>query len=480
MKENEQVQDCLLRHKESNEIAVKCGNTILTYRELYEKSRKLSHTIKDRNGIIGIFLPNSIEYIISYYGVLMSDNIVLTIYDKLKVNELRNIINTSGVHTFITSKNHESLFKDNFPNINIILIDCLNEIDDCCHDEITTVRKNSDIAIILGTSGTTKESKLVPLTHSNLCSNIQFYLERFDATDCQNELIVLPLTSSFCNTAQLLACTWLGKTLILYEGVFNPIRVIEVIKENHINHVKFVPSLLRIFLFYCKSAHKDIKKELNELKCVMVGGGPVSVEVVKQASEMLPEVRFIQAYGMSEASPMVACQTAKDCLRKIGSVGKVLKGIQLKIVSDVESQTGEIAIKGPTVMKEYFHSNYPACENGWFMTGDIGYLDEDGYLYISGRKKNMIISAGQNIYPEEIENVMLQLPNIKDVYVQGIEDPIMGEAVIANVVCEDKDLFDIRAIETFLGERLTDYKIPTKYILCDSLDKTSTGKIRRH
>lgn len=213
----------------------------------------------------------------------------------------------------------------------------------------------------------------------------------------------------------------------------------------------------------------------------------MSVTKIEELVKRFPSIGFIQTYGQTECSPRVTALLPSDALKKIGSVGKPIPNVQIKICDENGKaadfyEKGEILVNGDNVMKGYYKRDEITCSvkiDSWLHTGDIGYLDEEGYLYLVGRKKNIIISGGINIYPEEIEQMLMNYGGVKESYVYGIEHDILGEVPVAEIVLKDDEFLNVNEILNFCKERLAPYKVPKKIKVVKSLEKTYNGKIKR-
>lgn len=228
------------------------------------------------------------------------------------------------------------------------------------------------------------------------------------------------------------------------------------------------------------------KYDMSSLRYLCFGGGVMPVHKLKQIISFFEGTGIVQTYGQTEASPRVTCLLPKDCLRKIGSVGKPIPGVEIDILDKngvpvKNGEKGEIVVRGNNVMKGYYKHQDKTEQtiiNGWLHTGDIGRVDEEGYLYIVGRIKNVIISGGLNIYPEEIEEILINYEGIKEVIVFGEKHDILGEIPVAKVVT-DGCYIDEGQILEYSKKMVDAYKIPKKIIFCEQLEKTYNGKIRR-
>ena len=338
----------------------------------------------------------------------------------------------------------------------------------------------NDVALMLHTSGTTSNPKRVMLTHKNLIYNIEANIESLKLEDKDNVLIALPMFFGYCNTAQFLTHIYLGARMTILDGMFLPKKFFQIVEQEKITNFTGVPSMLLMLLEYKYSENYDY----SSLKFICFGGGKMPKNKLEMLIERYQTIRFVHTYGQTECSPRVTALLPEFSLSKIGSVGKTISGVEIKIVNDKgevkNEEIGEILVKGPNVMKGYFKHQKATNEaiiDNWIHTGDLGYIDSDGFLYLTGRIKNVIISGGINIYPEEIEEFLLKQEGVKEVCVHGESDELLGEIPVAKIVTNGELCESV--IKDICREKLASYKVPRKIIIVEKLEKTYNGKIKR-
>jgi long-chain acyl-CoA synthetase len=240
-----------------------------------------------------------------------------------------------------------------------------------------------------------------------------------------------------------------------------------------------------IFILMVNTAEEEgIKHDLSSLRLCYAGGAPISTDIMKRFHQLYG-LAVVQFWGLTEATSHLTCQPI-DGTGKLGSVGKALPGWKVKIVDDNSedlppNKPGEMIVSGP-MMKRYHNNPQATAEtirDGWLYTGDIGKADEDGELFILGRKKEMIIAKGQNIYPSDIEDVLHTYPKIAEAAVVGIPDELRGEVIRAVVSLKAGETATEQEIKRFCLDRIANYKVPRQVIFLDSLPKTAAGKIRK-
>lgn len=491
------VKDILLKGVENKKVAIIEGEKSITYTELYNNSNNNSNLIKEyckKNNFgknIGIFLNNSIDYALAYFSINLCDKIIVPINVKAKTKELISTISYCELDLIITNSFYKKVLKELIEDENIT-IDIFN-LDENDFERIgskSSISNNKDnsgecedVVIMLHTSGTTSNPKRVMLTNKSLIANIKSNIESLKLTENDISLIALPMTFGYCNTAQFLTHLYLGATIVIMNGLFIPTKFFSIVDKYKITNFTGVPTMLLLLLDF-----NNKKYNINSLRFICFGGGKMPLEKLKLLIEKYPSIGFLQTYGQTEASPRVTLLRKEDSLRKIGSVGKPIPNVKVRIVDefnkDVSSNNeGEIIVFGDNLMKGYYKNpieTSKVLKDGWLYTGDLGVYDEEGYIYIVGRKKNVIISGGINVYPEEIEEVLTEHYAIQEAYVFGEDDNILGEVPVAKVVLKENNEETTEGeIKNYCLDKLASYKVPKNIEFVNSLEKTTTGKIRR-
>jgi long-chain acyl-CoA synthetase len=346
----------------------------------------------------------------------------------------------------------------------------------------TAVTGPEDTAVILYTSGTTGQPKGAELSHSNMIMNARLCDNMYPPADHDVTLITLPLFHSFGQTVQMNSGFYRGMTLTLLPR-FDPGNTLAIMERDNVSIFAGVPTMYWAMLKYPGADKFDLKKIANNLRLAVSGGSAMPVEVMKEFEKKF-SVSILEGYGLSETSP-VASFNKLDRPAKPGSVGPPVWGVSIRIV-DLDGnelpqgEMGEILIKGHCVMKGYYkrpEATAEALDDGWLHTGDIGNLDEDGYLYITDRVKDMIIRGGFNVYPREIEEVMMAHPAISLAAVIGIPDDSHGEEIKAFVILNADAEIKEEEIVDWCKENMAAYKYPRVVEIRETLPMTATGKI---
>ena len=344
----------------------------------------------------------------------------------------------------------------------------------------------NDEALLLFTGGTSGRAKGVPLTHGNIIANTRQVGSRWSVKPDDVVLHVPPMFHS----AELVKTAYLMEgAASVYLPKFDPDALLRTIEEFNVSFALLVPTMLMLTLQSGKVSQYDV----SSLKQIIYGASPMSAGWVKAAFEAFPNVEIAQGYGLTETAPLLTMldhQSHVDALATgnpnlLSSCGRVLEGVDLKIIDNggvecAAGQVGEIYARGDNVFKGYINQDElteQVLVDGWFRTGDMGYLDKEGYLYLKDRKQDMIVTGGENVYSSEVEAVLNLHPVVSEVAVIGIPDEIYGEKVIAVATAKSgSDLAQDELIE-FCRGKIGGYKIPKEIHVVESLPKSALGKV---
>ncbi len=338
----------------------------------------------------------------------------------------------------------------------------------------------TDPVVIMFTSGTTGNLKGAVLTHQNFLFGAIHALLSYGLNPGTISLVVAPLFHIGALAASVAPVVYAGGTLIL-RPFDNPSEVLHLIRREKVNYVFAVPVMFKMLT----KAPAWAEADFSHVHFFMSGGAPMPVELIRQYHEE-KAVRFAQGYGMTETQRITALELS-DAESKAGSIGKEVFHTTVRIVGndglDVPpGAAGEIIVKGPTVFAGYWNdplSTVEALRDGWFHTGDLGRRDDQGFLYIVGRKTDVIICSGENIYATEVENAIEALQQVAEAAVVGMPDPNRGEVVVALVVLNKADTLSAEGLIAALRGRLAPYKIPKRVLFTDALPKTGSGKVHK-
>jgi len=339
-----------------------------------------------------------------------------------------------------------------------------------------------DTAVILYTSGTTGNPKGAELSHSNMVMNAYSVRDLFSHKAEDIELIVLPLFHSFGQTVQMNAGFMSGHTLVLLAR-FEPGAVFQALQDEEVSIFCGVPTMYWALLNSPDADNYDLEKISSTLRLGVSGGASLPVEVIKGVEKRF-NIPLLEGYGLSETSP-VASFGRLDKARKPGSIGIPIWGVEMRVVDDdgkpvPMGEPGEIIMRGHNIMKGYYNrpeETAEAFKGGWFHTGDVATVDEDGYFYIVDRIKDMIIRGGFNVYPREIEEVLLTHPAISLAAVIGVPNDEHGEEIKAYVVLKADAQAEPEEIVAWSKGQMAAYKYPRTVEIRESLPMTATGKI---
>jgi len=477
----------------------------LTYWQMRDRAYKLANALKslglNKGDRVAVLLRNCTEWFDIFFAVASLGAVLVPVNFLLKPREVEFIINDSGSSVLMIGEDLLRLVdlqKKNTPSLKEII--CIGHEDPpfparswskltqqaSAEPPKDQMAHLDDTFVLQYTSGTTGFPKGARHTHGTLLWNSLHQIGDFQVTKNERYLCVPGL----CWVAGLhdftLATLWMGGTVVVMpSGGFDVGQLLGLIEKEKITKVLLVPTILKQLIDFPGLTQYHI----DSLEFVATGAEPVPLTVIQRFNQLLPNTTLLQGYGLSEG-PSIALYLAKeDALKKIGSAGKPSTNCELLIADESLKRVspgvkGEIVIRSPATMVGYWNrpeDTEEVFKGGWLHTGDLAEYDEDGYIYITGRKKDMYISGGLNVYPAEIENIIVKDPRVYEAAVLGIEDQKWGEVGWAIIVPKEGIKIEIEKIEEICKKELAGYKVPKKFILRDRpLPRTASGKIKKY
>lgn len=475
--------DYFFEHSHKLEKDFVLGRESISFQQLHNEAISLAGWIQDKIGQekhIIIMAPNSVFFIRAYLAVIKSGNVAIPLDPSFEKENLHYIASVSSP---------EMAFLDlpatNNPELEINYLITPENVPVNHSSTLKPINGQNQTAEILFTSGSTGKPKGVMLSHKNLIANTSSITAYLELSEQDRMLVVLPFF--YCYGLSLLH-THLraGGSVVLNNSFMFLGHIIKQLNEYSCTGFAGVPSHFQILLRKSKSFRESV---FPELRYVTQAGGHLSTVIIDEFREIFPEKKFYVMYGQTEATARLAYLPPNEYVKRKGSIGKAIPGVELRIVNkqgkDVQSgEVGEIIARGDNIMKGYFQDPEGSAEvlkNNWLYTGDLAEVDEDGYIFLTARKKEIIKSGGKRISPKEIENVILEIPRVVECMVEGVADEVQGEAIVATVYINPSHEVQLKAedLKRFCEGKLAPYKIPVSWIIRDKIALTSTGKKRK-
>ena len=441
----------------------------------------LGLNVQDR---VAVLMTNCPEYIISYFAILRAGGITVPVNTLLTAGEISYILNDSGCRMLIYDESFSSHVEKIVDDVPALTACRFHDIPRTC-DEQPTVSED-DVAVFLYTSGTTGFPKGAMLTHRNLISNADAIMQVVHLSHKDRILLFLPLFHSFSFTVCVLLPIYAGARTVLLPSVKPFSKVIRSIFRDRITFFVAVPTVYNILSrkkmpFFMK----HMLRLLISIKACISGAASLPESTIKRFEERF-SLPLVEGYGLTEASPVVAVNPIMG-VRKATSVGPPLPGVEVCVAGE-DGRTmppegvGELFVRGPNVMKGYFNKveeTDAVLKDGWLHTGDMAKIDKDGYIYIVDRKKDMVIVDGMNIYPKEVEDIVMKHGGVEECAMVGIPDGRGSEVTVLFVKGHENTRIGEEEIRSHLKERVARFKVPRRIIFVNDFPRTSTGKVKK-
>ncbi len=469
------------KNKHSNKPALICDNELYSYDDLNQLAIELGNQMISKNisigSKVGIIIDDPMKFIVTLLAVNYINAVAIPIYSKTGHGKIMQLVNIFQIN-YIISDVSITIMEKEIGNKKVISTLNVYEFPFATDNDALI-----DVELILFSSGTTNMPKAIMLTQMNIQINLEGISAYLNLIEQDKILLIKSLVHASSLIGELLVSFFNGCTGYLTRKIPTSAVIIDLIKRNEITIFFVVPTILHGLINYF--SRKPFK--FSSLRAINFYGEKMSKDSIITLTEIFDGVNIIYSYGLTEASPRVTYIEGKDLLLKSPSSGKPINNVSVMISTPTAKYEvgtiGEILVKGPNIMKGYYNNaelTRQVLKEDMLFTGDLGYLDEDGYLYVTGRKDNMIIISGKNIFPEEIEEVLLNYKNICEALVKG-EYNVSATSLEINayIVLNNTENIDKIALYQYLKSNLENYKVPKNVLVVDKLEKTVTGKIIR-
>lgn len=480
-----------------------------TFAEVNERSNRLANSLASlgvkKGDMVAILQVNCNQFLETYYAVAKLGAILVPLNFRAKEDELTYMLNNCGAVAVFVGDRYVGMVNGMRPGLSTvkhcISIDAkqpeMHFYDELLAsgspDDVMTDISDDEMTLLMYTAGTTGQPKGVPMTHNSYGIYVLDNVDPANPDIAEKNIVTVPLYH-VAGFQALLAAVYGGRTVVMLRQ-FEVNDWMETVQREKANRAMLVPTMLKRVI-----DNPDFKKyDLSSLRVITYGAAPMPFEVIKKAIELLPNVRFINAFGQTETSSTITTlgpedhvisgtpeEKEKKLKRLASSIGRPMADVEMKVV-DAEGnelplgETGEFVARGPRIMSGYFKDEERTAKaftkDGWLRTSDTGYVDEDGYFYLAGRGDDMIIRAGENISPEEVENILYSYPPIDEVAVIGVPDPDWGQEPMAVVVLKEGQSATAEEIMEYCRQKLSSFKRPRFVVFVDELPRNQMGKV---
>ncbi|PZX03904.1 fatty-acyl-CoA synthase [Psychrobacillus insolitus] len=497
-----------------------------TYKEFDEETDDLAKALIgmgiQKGEHVAIWSDNKREWLLSQYATGKMGAVLVTVNTNYQEKELEYLLQQSDATTLILCESYKGtsyldivravckeinvaekgniqsqklpflknvivMGENNYPGMYTWseLMAHADSVSDETLEQHLKVLKNDDVINIQYTSGTTGFPKGVMLTHKNIVNNGQLVGDCIHLSEQDRLCIPVPFFHCFGCVLGTMASVTHGSTMVIIEQ-FDAAKVLQMVQDEKCTALHGVPTM-----FIAELNHPDFAKyDLSSLRTGIMAGSICPIEVMKKVMEDMGASEITIAYGQTESSPVITQTRTDDAIEKrVSSVGQAHPGVEVKIIDPITGEDtpsgvpGELCTRGYLVMKGYYKNeeatNAAIDSHGWLHTGDIAVIDEDGYIDITGRIKDMVIRGGENIYPKEVEEFLYQHPAVQDVQVVGVPDPKYGEELMAWIILKDGENLTSEEVKTYCRGKISYHKIPRYIEFTDAYPMTASGKIQK-
>ena len=479
-----------------------------SFQELEERVKKLANALAGMGVRAGDRIAsmqvNCNENIETYFAAAKLDAVYVPLNFRSRSEEIEYMINDSKPKILITGERYVSMvddIKENLTSVDgfVVMDDASAEgwesyeqlLSTSSDEDMYPMGDEDDLTMVMFTAGTTGSPKGVMLSHDSFASYLLANVSPPDLESEEKNILTVPLYH-IAGVQAVMAAIYGGRTLII-QRQFEPVEWMTLVQEEKANRAMMVPTMLKMLM-----DHQEFEKfDLSTLEVITYGAAPMPLEVIKRAISKFPGTFFINAFGQTETAATITMLPPEDHilegseeeiekkLNRLTSIGKPLSDVEVRIVNENGGEvdvgeTGEIVAQGPRLMKGYWNQQEATTEalrGGWLYTGDLGYFDEDGYIFLSGRAKDFIKRAGEMVSPEEVEQVLHSHPSIDEAAIIGVPDVDWGERVRAIVVAKVGATIDKEEVMAYCKDRMASFKKPESVVVVEELPRNPLGKV---
>ena len=478
-----------------------------TFEDLQHRVNRLAAGLRDL-GVgpgdrIGIVQVNTDQVVEAYFAAARLDAVFVPLNFRARADEMSFMVSDSAPKVLLAGARYLDLLDGICDDIDSVerrisldvprdgWMDYSELIEGAPDDEIWPTSGEDDLAMLLFTSGTTSLPKGVMLSHNSFSSYILSHVTPADPDIAERNLLTVPLYH-IAGMQAMISAVYGGRTLII-QRQFDADQWMDLVETERVDRAMMVPTMLKMLM-----DHENFRKyDMSSLRVITYGAAPMPIEVIRRAIVEFPNAQFINAFGQTETAATItmlppddhvlngSCEEVERKLKRLTSIGKPLDDVEVRIVDEdgadvVMGEIGEIAARGQRLMKGYWGQDAATAETirgGWLYTGDLGYWDDDGYIFLAGRSKDFIKRGGEMISPEEVEQVLHSHPDIEEAAIIGVPDIDWGERVRAVVVPSPGHAVDEIEVIEYCRQRLASFKKPESVVVVDELPRNPMGKV---